>query len=60
MDTEESEWYVKNNCEHSHCPYDCEHPQPFIYNGNLICGHCFFIDEIITFMIPCTPETCKE
>ncbi len=47
-------WYQKYNCSHAHCPYSCEHPQPFLlYGWVLICGACFFKNEEITFMIPC-------
>lgn len=52
------EWCVANDCSHAHCPYDCEHPQPFIMNGKLICGRCYFKDDDIVEMKPCSPENC--
>lgn len=47
--------------EHYHCPYGCEHPQPFLLaDGRLLCGRCWFVDEIETEMVLCTPELCGE
>jgi hypothetical protein len=56
---------------HLHCPYGCEHPQPFtlaevqedpqfqVYAGKTYCGRCYHIDGgLMTEMVPCTPETC--
>lgn len=55
----EAQWYQENMCDHAHCPSYCEHPQPFIWEGNLICGSCASSD-IVSEMIPCTPENCEE
>lgn len=52
-------WYVRNNCTHAHCPDDCEHPQPFMFNNRFICGRCYFKYNDIVEMIPCTPEVCE-
>jgi len=55
--------------EHSHCPYDCEHPQPFELahdpalgelSGKWLCGRCWATAKIATVMVPCTPETCED
>lgn len=47
--------------EHHHCPFGCEHPQPFVgLDGKLYCGRCDAIDGILTEMVLCTPETCGE
>lgn len=43
---------------HYHCPYDCEHPQPFEADGVLYCGRCWFVCRELTVMVLCTPETC--
>lgn len=56
----EDEWYKQNACNHSHCINECEHPQPFMLENNLVCGRCWFIYKIKNIMIPCTPENCKE
>lgn len=54
------EWYTRNNCDHAHCPYECEHPQPFVHpDGRLLCGRCWFVENEETVMIPCTPGTCE-
>jgi len=45
---------------HSHCPYEHEHPQPFMKDGDEICGRCYFVEHIITIMVPCTPEICND
>lgn len=54
------DWYKSNNCEHAHCPYECEHPQPMMDGHNLICGKCLNDSQILTKMIPCNPETCND
>lgn len=49
------------NGDHSHCPYGCEHPQPFVHEGKEYCGRCWFVYKIgLVEMIPCTPETCPD
>jgi hypothetical protein len=52
---------------HSHCPHDCEHPQPFVANPMVgppdnkeFCGHCLVYDHELVEMIPCIPEICKD
>lgn len=53
--------YMTNFIKHSHCPNECEHPQPMtLETGVEICGSCWYHYHIITNMIPCTPETCLE
>lgn len=54
------EWCDKHDCDHAHCPYDCEHPQPMLDGGDLICGKCLHDSdgEEIVKMVPCTPEIC--
>jgi hypothetical protein len=56
--------------DHSHCPFDCSHPQPFTtsehqsrpefqkYAGKTFCGACYHHQGLWTEMEPCTPETC--
>ena len=54
------EWYQKHGCDHAHCPFDCEHPQPFLLaDGRLVCGRCAILDHVISEMIPCTPDICS-
>jgi hypothetical protein len=45
---------------HSHCPYECEHPQPIRdqRDGKLYCGRCWIVDDQKVEMRACTPETC--
>ena len=46
---------------HSHCPNDCEKPQPFIaHDGRELCGRCWFTAGIESEMISCTPEICGD
>lgn len=59
--------------DHSHCPYECEHPQPFerpagwvtpagdtLTKDTWYCGRCYFMcDGLLTEMVPCTPENCE-
>lgn len=52
-------WYRAHGCDHAHCPYDCEHPQPFFWEGKLVCGRCWFVDCMVTEMVPCVPEVCE-
>jgi hypothetical protein len=54
------DWYRDNGCDHAHCPYLCEHPQPFVADGVLVCGRCAVKYGELNPMIPCTPETCGE
>lgn len=56
------EWCIKYGCNHGHCGrYECENPQPFIIeNERLICGRCAILENTISDMVPCTPETCIE
>lgn len=50
------EWYKAHDCDHAHCPHDCEHPQPFIHEGKLYCGRCYFqCRYTLSEMIPCVP-----
>jgi len=53
---------MKEDIPHSHCPFDCEHPQPIVddITGEEWCGRCWFESKVRTKMIPCTPETCTE
>jgi hypothetical protein len=56
--------------DHSHCPFDCSHPQPFTtapvqsrpefqqYAGKAYCSACYHKQGLWTEMEPCTPETC--
>lgn len=53
-------WCEENGTHHGHCPLGCEHPQPFVHQGRLICGRCFFKHGDITEMVPCTPDTCEQ
>jgi hypothetical protein len=59
-----SRWCAANGCDHAHCPYGDEHPQPLlvVMRGEtverLICGRCWFVDRLITDMVPCTPAVC--
>jgi hypothetical protein len=46
--------------EHSHCPHDCEHPQPFKVEGIEFCGRCWFRFGVKTMMVPCTPDICGD
>jgi len=54
---------------HLHCPFDCEHPQPFVlaetqpvglqhYASKTFCGRCWHKDGVMTEMVVCTPKTC--
>jgi hypothetical protein len=57
---------------HSHCPFGCEHPQPFTladvqaepeytkYAGKSFCGKCWHVWGLMTEMVLCTPETCPD
>lgn len=53
------EWCKQHDCTHAHCPYGCDHPQPFcLDDGRLVCGRCAIIDNELVEMIPCTPDNC--
>jgi len=55
-----SDWCKERDCDHAHCPYECEHPQPFVLDdGRLVCGRCAFMDKELVEMLPCVPEVCK-
>jgi hypothetical protein len=51
-------WYHANNCTHAHCPQNCEHPQPLLHDGELLCGRCLILLGERSPMIPCTPAIC--
>ena len=53
-----AEWCKRHSCTHAHCPFDCEHPQPGIYDGELLCRRCLIVEGRRTVMIPCTPAVC--
>lgn len=46
--------------EHHHCPHGCEHPQPLIYDGKLVCGRCLIMFNEVVEMVLCTPEICGD
>ncbi len=56
--TEYQQWCKNNNCSHGHCPFECEHPQPFILDGKLVCGQCAILRGEISVMVPCSPYNC--
>ncbi len=50
----ENEWLKAHGVTHAHCPFGCEHPQPYMdAKGEYICGRCAFVDGLRTLMIPC-------
>lgn len=50
-------WCEDNNSSHAHCPDGCEHPQPQLYNGVLVCGRCLHkYNEVV----PCGLEVCQH
>lgn len=52
-------WCAALGVTHAHCPWDCEHPQPFcLQPGQLVCGRCWHVAGERTEMVPCTPEVC--
>lgn len=61
-----TQWCIRNNCCHGHCPHHCEHPQPIavVMNGEtdvtLICGRCWCKNGEVSPMVPCVPTTCGE
>lgn len=55
------DWCAAHDCSHAHCPYDCEHPQPYIdEDGTLLCGRCFWEADEHVVMEPCNKETCPD
>lgn len=52
-------WCKFFNCDHAHCKYNCEKPQPFMYNGILFCGKCWYERRKLVICIACMPEVCK-
>ena len=55
------EWYLANNCTHSHCPENCESPQPSLRpDGSMLCMKCACLFGVESEMIPCVPATCPE
>lgn len=53
-----TQWCAQNGCTHAHCPYGCEHPQPFVRDGVLYCGRCAAVDSCETICVPCDDEVC--
>jgi hypothetical protein len=53
------DWCKQRGVTHAHCFYFCEHPQPFILNGKLVCGRCYFVYGEVSEVVPCTPENCR-
>jgi hypothetical protein len=49
----EEEWYAEHGVYHAHCPDGCEHPQPFILDGKLVCGRCAIKFGEVVEMEPC-------
>jgi hypothetical protein len=53
------EWNAANDCNHGHCPLNCEHPQPILLaGGRFVCGRCLILDGLVTEMVPCRPAIC--
>lgn len=39
---------------HTHCPLDCEHPQPVVLaDGREVCGRCLYVDGRVTETVAC-------
>jgi len=51
-------WCAAHNCQHAHCPYGCDHPQPFEHEGKLYCGKHWFDDLELVEMVPCDETIC--
>jgi hypothetical protein len=52
-------WCRERGVSHAHCPYGCEHPQPFVCaDGRLVCGRCAAYAGLLAEMVPCTPAVC--
>ena len=58
QESEYTVWCRERNVTHAHCPHECEHPQPFMLDGKLVCGRCAIVCGEIVEMVPCTPEDC--
>lgn len=56
----EKEWYALRDCDHAHCPYEHENPQPYMHYDDLICGYCAHVYGERTVMIPCAPPLCED
>lgn len=54
------DWCKVNNSSHAHCPNDCEHPQPFVVDGELYCGRCAVYENELIEMVACDIKTCGE
>ncbi len=52
------QWCRQHGCQHAHCPEGCNHPQPFMHRGILICGRCAVISGGVTEMEPCGTAIC--
>lgn len=57
--SEYDRWCQERGCTHAHCPHDCEHPQPFMHEGKLVCGRCLIVCKVVTEMVPCVPGICE-
>ena len=45
--------------DHSHCPYGCDHPQPFLDDmGQEWCGRCWNVKRTATRMVLCSDAIC--
>jgi hypothetical protein len=54
-------WCERHGCDHGHCGrFACDKPQPLEHDGELICGRCAVLSGLVSVMIPCTPEVCRE
>ncbi len=53
-------WLARRGATHAHCPHECEHPQPYIYKGVLVCGVCHLHRGVISKMEPCVPGVCAD
>lgn len=51
-------WCRENGCEHGHCPDGCEHPQPCLADGVVVCGRCLIMFGEAVPLVPCGPEVC--
>lgn len=54
------DWCRARDCDHAHCPNECEHPQPFVIADRLFCGRCYFEAQKLVDMLPCGPEMCGD
>jgi len=53
-------WYEEHDADHCHCPAGCDHPQPFVKNGQAFCGRCWFVDHIERWVHPCDGSKCED